>query len=263
PQLLNILISIGSSAIAAGIDDLLLPYLDCDHVLRQFATRIPKVDLEGERVAPRARAEHPFERRIRDQAAVPKIFVADLGRRETRRQRTRGGDMFESDLVRGVVEIGEIAAAHFDRADAKAHLAGIDTLEIDQTLECRTQQRVVVIARSLRTAGRPNGWRWQARHKEIRRTEQQDIYGTSLIEKLMLVVAEFDLSEIGYAEWRSRHCVPKFAQRVHPLLRRIAGDDRRVNGADRDSGNPVGMQIGLDQCLINARLISPERAAPL
>jgi hypothetical protein len=61
----------------------------------------------------------------------------------------------------------------------------------------------------------------------------------------------------------SRDRVPKFAQRVHPLLRRIAGDDRRVNGADRDPGNPIGMQIGLGQRLINARLISPERAAAL
>src|SRR5262249_5338221 len=219
PQLLNILISIGSSAIAAGIDDLLLPYLDCDHVLRQFAARIPKVDLEGERVAPRARAEHPFERRIRDQAAVPKIPVADLGRRETRRQRARGGNMFESDLVRGVVEIGEIAAAHLDRAHTKAHIAGIDTVEIDQTLECRTQRRVVVIARSLRTARRPNGRRWQARHEEIRRAEQQDIQGVRLIDKLVLVVAELYLPEIGYADWRSRGRVPKLAQRVDPSLR--------------------------------------------
>src|SRR5215813_7174220 len=106
--------------------------------------------------------------------------------------------MFESDLVRGVVEIGEIAAAHLDRADAKAHLAGIDAVEIDQTLECRTQRRVVVIARFVRTARRPNGRRWQARHEEIRRAKQQDTSGARLIEKLMLVVAEFDLREIGY-----------------------------------------------------------------
>src|SRR6516165_3636601 len=171
--------------------------------------------------------------------------------------------MFESDLVRGVVEIDEIAAAYFDRADAKAHLAGIDTLEIDQTLECCTQRRVVVIARFVRTARRPNGRRWQTRHEEIRRTEQQDTHGARLIDKLMLVVAEFDLPEIGYAEWRSRDRVPKFAQRMHPLLRRIAGDDCRVDGADRDSGNPIGMQIGLGERFINARLISPERAAAL
>src|SRR5262245_8261070 len=162
---------------------------------------MPKIDLEGERVAPRARAEHPFERRIRDQAAVPKILVADLGRRETRRQRARGCDMFESDLVCGVVEIDEIATAHFDRADAKAHLTGIDTVEIDHALECRTQRRGVVVARFVGTARRPNGRRWQARHEEIRRAEQQDIHGVRLIEKLMLVVAEFDLSEIGYAKW--------------------------------------------------------------
>src|SRR5215468_10452024 len=108
--------------------------------------------------------------------------------------------MFETDLVHGVVEIGEIAGAHFDRADAKAHLAGIDTVEIDQTLECRTQRRVVVIARFVRTTRRPNGRRWQTRHEEIRRAEQQDIHGARLIEKLMLVVAEFDLPEIGYAD---------------------------------------------------------------
>ena len=79
--------------------------------------------------------------------------------------------MFESNLVFGVVEIGEIAAAHFDRADAKAHLVGIDAVEIDQTLKCPTQGRVVVLARFVRTAWRPNGRRWHTRHEEIRRAE--------------------------------------------------------------------------------------------
>ena len=41
------------------------------------------------------------------------------------------------------------------------------------------------------------------------------------------------------------------------------GDDRRIDGADRDSGNPIGMQIGLGQRLINTRLIGAERAAAL
>src|SRR5215472_13668035 len=110
--------------------------------------------------------------------------------------------MFESNLVRGVVEIGEIAGAHFDRADAKAHLAGIDTVEIDQTLECRTQRRVVVIARLVRTARRPNGRRWQARHEEIRRAKQQDIHGGRLIDKLVLGVSKFDLPKEG--KWQKR-----------------------------------------------------------
>src|SRR6516164_11427076 len=36
PQLLKVLISSGGGAVAAGIDDLLLPYFDCNHVLGQF-----------------------------------------------------------------------------------------------------------------------------------------------------------------------------------------------------------------------------------
>jgi hypothetical protein len=36
--------------------------------------------------------------------------------------------------------------------------------------------------------------RRQPRHEEIRHAEQQDVHGARLIEKLMLVVAEFDLT---------------------------------------------------------------------
>jgi hypothetical protein len=32
-----------------------VPHFDTDHVLRQLAAGIPKIDLEGERVAPRLR----------------------------------------------------------------------------------------------------------------------------------------------------------------------------------------------------------------
>jgi hypothetical protein len=56
--------------------------------------------------------------------------------------------------------------------------------------------------------------------------------------------------------------VPKFTQRVNATLWWIAGDDRRIDGADRDSGNPIGMQVGLGQRLINARLIGAKCAAP-
>ena len=40
-------------------DDRHVPYFDFDHVLRSFATRLPKIDLQGEHVAPRARIERP------------------------------------------------------------------------------------------------------------------------------------------------------------------------------------------------------------
>src|SRR5262249_10438572 len=166
--------------------------------------------------------------------------------------------MFESDLVRRRIEIGEIATPHFDRADAKAHLAGIDSIEIDHTLQRRSQRRVVVIARFIWTSRWPDGRRRQARHKEIRRPKQENAYGTVLIDKLMLVVAELDLPEIGNAKRRSRDRAPKLAQRVDATLRRIAGNDRGIDGADRDSGNPIGMQISLGQRLVNTRLIGAE-----
>ena len=108
-----------------------MPHLDIGHVFRQFAARIPKVDLECARVAPRLCIEHPFERRIRDQAAIPKIADADFGRRKAGRPGARGGDMFEGDPVRLRIEIGEIPGANIDRADAKAHLAGIDPIKVD------------------------------------------------------------------------------------------------------------------------------------
>src|SRR5262249_29115268 len=130
------------------------------------------------RVASWPRAEHPFQRRVRDQAAVPKIFVADLSGRETRRQRARSGDMFERDLMRGRIEISEVAAMHFDRADAKAHLAGIDTVEIDDTLQRRAQWAVVVITRFIKATGWPQRGRRPTRHEKVRRAEQKDARGT-------------------------------------------------------------------------------------
>src|SRR5262245_59047566 len=112
--------------------------------------------------------------------------------------------MFETDLVRGRVEIDKVAAVHFDRAHTKTHLAGIDTIEIDQTLQRGAQRRVVVIARFVRTARWPNGRRRHARHKEIRRAEQEDAHGAHLIEQLVLSVVILDMLKIGYAEWRNR-----------------------------------------------------------
>src|SRR5262249_55188119 len=109
----------------------------------------------------------------------------------------------------------------------------------------------------------PNHRRRHARHKEIRRAEQEDAHGTHLIEQLMPGVVILDMLKIGYAEWRNRDRVPKLAQRINATLRRIAGNDRRIYGADRDSGNPIGMQIGLGQRLINSRLIGAERPAAL
>ena len=57
--------------------------------------------------------------------------------------------------------------------------------------------------------------------------------------------------------------VPEFAQRRQPPLGRVAGDQRSVDGADRDAGNPVRLQPGFMQRLVDAALIGAQRAAAL
>src|SRR6185436_13371288 len=163
------------------------------------------------------------------------IIVADPGRWEAGRQGAGSNDMFVGDLVRFGVEISEVAAADIDRAHAEARLASIDAIEIDQPLECRAQWRIVVIARLVGAGRRPDDRRRHARHKEVRRAEKYGVHGARLIDQLTLHVVELDAPEVRYAERRRGDHLPEFAQRIDATLRRIAGDDRRIDGADRDS----------------------------
>ncbi len=60
--------------------------IDLDHVARQLAARAPQIDLEGERVLARPAVEHPLQRRVGDDAAVPVVVAVDLDGGEARRQ---------------------------------------------------------------------------------------------------------------------------------------------------------------------------------
>ena len=57
--------------------------------------------------------------------------------------------------------------------------------------------------------------------------------------------------------------LPELAQTRDALLGRIAGDQRRVDRADRDSRDPIGMKIVLGERLIDPGLIGTERATAL
>ena len=48
-----------------------------------------------------------------------------------------------------------------------------------------------------------------------------------------------------------------------PVLRRIAGDQAGVDGADRGADDPVRLDAGLMQRLVDAGLVGAERAAAL
>src|SRR5260370_24465760 len=59
------------------------------------------------------------------------------------------------------------------------------------------------------------------------------------------------------------HPLPEFLQARHAVLRRIAGDEARIDGTDRCADNPVRLNSSLVQRLIDACLIRSKRAAAL
>src|SRR5690242_12684560 len=116
----------------ARVLDLLLPCRDLSEAPWKLPVRAPEVDLEGERVLARTLLDHPLQRCVRDETPIPVVFALDLGRRKARRQRAARHHVLRADLVRAVIEIDEVAGAHVYSADAEAHFARIDAVEIDQ-----------------------------------------------------------------------------------------------------------------------------------
>ena len=158
-----------------------------------------------------------------------------------------------------IVEISEIARGHTDRADAEAALQIVDAVEVDQALQRLAQRRGVVIALRLGAARRPKRRRWNAGSKETGHTEGSDQCRAGLVEQGAPAVTLGD----GIPRHRRRNHLPEFLQPLHPRFARVAGNDRGVDGADRDAGNPFRLEIEMTQRLIGAGLVGTERAAAL
>ena len=56
---------------------------------------------------------------------------------------------------------------------------------------------------------------------------------------------------------------PELAQLGDACLSRIAGDDGGVDRPDRDARDPIGVEVGLGQGFVDARLVGAESAATL
>ncbi len=288
---------------AARILDFLLAHRDLGHGARQDAARAPQIDLEGERVARRTALEHPAQRCVRDQAAVPVVLALDLDRRKGRRQGAARHHVLGADAVGGVVEIDEVSGRHVDRTDAEARLAGVDPIEIDQPLEGRLQRRRIVVAGRLRRARLRQPWPGQARREEAGGAADLGQCGAELPGDGARDVAARSTEVGGQRGGRERRqtgaarrrrgnapsrqarplgrqdvggavahppparrradAVPEAPELVDPGLGRVAGDQRRVDRADRDPGDPIGVQLRLGKRLIGAGLVGAERAATL
>jgi hypothetical protein len=239
---------IGTGTGAAGVTDLLLPRHHLEHVARKLATSAPQVDLEGHGVAPRLLLDHPLQGRVRDEAAVPVVLAFDLDRGKTGRQRAARHDVLGADRVRRAVEIDEIAGAHVDRPDAETCDASIQAVEIHQMLERALEIFGVIEAGGL---DRPAGLqpRRHRPHGEKSACSVRERHGGAhLAEKIARGIASRE-SEICVPEKRPKpvrgHLGPKLAQPIDAGIRRIAGNDGRIDRPDRDASDPVGMYAGL------------------
>ena len=146
-----------------------------------------------------------------------------------------------------------------DRADAEPALQIVDAVEIDQALQRLLQWRGVVVALRLRAARRPQQRGRKPRGEETGNAEGGDQGRAGLIENRASAVARCDR-----VPWhRRRHHLPEFLQARHASFRIIAGDDRGVDGADRNPGDPFRLKTRMTQRLKGAGLIGTKRAAAL
>src|SRR5262249_57324903 len=67
----------------------------------------------------------------------------------------------------------------------------------------------------------------------------------------------------GDPEYTTLHAPPEFLHARESVFHLVPRDETRVDGADRSADDPVGLDACLMQRLIDAALISAERASAL
>ncbi len=240
------------------------------NIHRRFPARIPKIDLENQRGMTAAIVDDELHGRVRNHAAVPIIFAVDFSRRKTRRQRRTGQNVLGGDLPLAIVKIDRCAGADIGGESGEPHRLrlGVDPVEIHQTRQRALQRSDVVVADRLRTFGR-GVYRWKrARRKETRRSvhhggKRADLVGP---ESRVTIAVPRQFSKpghIGNPERRLGDGFPEIAQPLDPLVGRIARNQGSVDRADRGAAQPMHVDLGFMDGLVNAGLICAERAAAL
>src|SRR5947207_1796452 len=172
--------------------------------------------------------DHPTQRRVRDQATVPIVLALDLDRGKSGRQCTARHHVLRADAVRCRVEIGDVAGADVYRADAEAHGAAVDPVEIDQPLQCRSERSRVVITRRLNRALGPEPRYERARREEAWRAERQRPAGAPLVQQRASGIAVEQRRDTVVISRRGYE-FPKLPELLDSLLGRIAGNQSSVD----------------------------------
>ena len=247
PDALELLEMIRIGPRPARILDLFLSRADIVEIARQVPARAPQVDLERERVLAGIACHHPLQRGVGDEPAIPIELAVHLDGGTAGRQRAARHDVLGPDLVAGRIEIDEVAAADVDGADGKAHLAGVDAVEVDEPLERAAQRRGVVPAGGLDRARRREVRRRNARLEKAGSPFEQGRSGAELVEEDVTGIAAQPVmgDAEGVEQKLGRDLLPEGAQLFEPRLGCVAGDQGRVDRANRNSGDPIEMQVCL------------------
>src|SRR5258708_3181736 len=172
--------------------------------------------------------------------------------------------MLWANGVRFGVEIDEIAASHVDGADAQTDCACIDTIEVDKSFERAPQLTGVVIARGVRSSRWRQPWRRGSRCEESGRAGNYREARVQLVQPRARSITRRPVRPFKRAAPRiDGDALPEPAQFFDARFRRVSGNDRAVDGTDRDASNPIGINASLSQRFVDSGLIGAERAAAL
>ena len=169
--------------------------------------------------------------------------------------------MVGAQVAVAAVEMGQFARTHIDGADRHAHVALlVQVIEVDQFFQGRRQRAGVIerglFGRHLHAEGEAAE---QARREEARHPAHDRVDRVPPdIGAPQFVFDQVHVHAVGM-----RDAVPELLDPRQPIGRCIAGNQGRVDGANRGAHDPVGHQIVLMQRLVDAGLVGAERAAAL
>ena len=241
---------------AARILNVLLAVQHLPDGLRLLAHRVPQMHGEDQRVAARVVVEDALGRRVGEDAAVPIELAVDAHGRERRRQRARRHDVAGVELHLAAVEVVHHARAHMRRADRQPRMPAVD--------RARSRRARPASCAAARSSNSRPGRRRAAHARRERRQVRLEEAGNAAAS----VVHEDSASATPVQAGNTPHKfgAPRAARTPGAAaggLRRVAGDEAGVDGADRGADDPVRLDAGLVQRLVDAGLVGAERAAAL
>ena len=204
---------------------------------------------EDQGVSARIVVEHRFGRRVRQDTAVPIQLAVDPDGGERRRQRAGRHDVFDAEDAVAAVEISHLAGADMGGTDRQPRPATVHQIEIDELGQGLLQRLGGIVPGALGTERIVVAGVGQ----RIGSEEPRDpVRHGRPVEQLFVEAWK----RARKAPDRTLlHPFPELLQAGQTVFRRIARDQAGIDGADRGADDPVRLDAGFVQRLVDAGLI--------